>query len=127
MPVTYKIYAAKELIRTTCTGNLNPEEVAEHFQTLARDPERPDRLNVLLDLSEVTSLPETQNLRQVGGQIEELLGSVRFGALAIVARNDAMFGMMRMFEVLAREYFIVTHVFRSVAEAEAWLEVSRTP
>lgn len=122
MPVTYRIDPAKKLIRTTCVGNVSPKEVADHFRELERDPNRPDRLNVLLDLCEATSLPETQDLREVSQQVNELQRSLRFDACAIVACNDALFGMMRMFEVLAREYFGATHVFRSVAEAEAWLE-----
>jgi hypothetical protein len=122
MPVTYKINSAKRLIRTTCTGKVNPEEVANHFRELERDPNRPDRLNVLLDLSEVTSLPETPDLRMVRHQLEKLTRSVQFQACAIVACDDALFGMMRMFEVFAREHFVVTHVFRLMAEAEAWLE-----
>jgi hypothetical protein len=122
MPVTYKIDPAKKLIRTTCIGDVNPEEVADHFRVLGRDPSRPDRLNVLLDLSEVTSLPDTQDLRMVRHQLRNLLHSLQFGACAIVAATDALFGMMRMFEVFAREYFVVTRVFRVVTEAEAWLE-----
>lgn len=122
MPVTYKIYPEKKLIRTTCTGDVNPKDVADHFRELERDPNRPDRLNVLLDLSEVTSLPEAPNLRVVSHQIKEITRNVRFEACAIVACDDVLFGMMRMFEVFAREYFVATHVFRVMAEAEAWLE-----
>jgi hypothetical protein len=122
MPVTYDIYPAKKLIRTRCTGDLNPEEITAHFRELERDPNRPDRLNVLLDLSEVTSLPEAPDLRVVSHQIKELIPCVRFQACAIVACNEALFGTMRMFEVFAREYFVATHVFRVLGEAEAWLE-----
>ncbi len=122
MPVTYEIYPAKKLIRTRCTGDLNPEEITAHFRELERDPNRPDRLNVLLDLSEVTSLPEAPDLRVVTSQIKKLVPGVQFEACAVVACNDALFGMMRMFEVFAREYFVVTCIFRVVAEAEAWLE-----
>jgi hypothetical protein len=122
MPVTYKIYPDKKLIRTRCTGDVNPKEVADHFRELERDPNRPDRLNVLLDLSEVTSVPEAPDLRVVSHQIKELIPGVRFEVCAIVAPNEVLFGMMRMFEVFAREYFVATRVFRVVAEAEAWLE-----
>jgi hypothetical protein len=126
MPVTYEIDPAKNLIRTKCTGDVNPEEVAAHFRNLSQDPNRPARLNVLLDLTEETSLPETQDLREVSHQLRALLGSVQFGACAIITCNQALFGMMRMFEVLAHECFAVTQVFRTVAEAEAWLELSES-
>jgi hypothetical protein len=121
MPVTYKIYPAERLIRTRCFGDVTPQEVADHFQELARDPNRPDRLNVLLDLTDETSLPETYQLRVVSGQIKELLRIIRFEALAIVASSWALFGMMRVFAVLAEDYFSAIRVFRTTAEAEAWL------
>jgi hypothetical protein len=121
MPVTYQIDLARNLIRTRCTGDVTPEEVANHFRELARDPNRPKRLSVLLDLSEETSLPEVGDLRGVSNQIREIEQSVQFGVCAIVAPDDALFGMMRMFEVLASEHFVATRVFRELAEAEEWL------
>ena len=42
-------------------------------------------------------------------------------ACAILACRDALFGMMRMFEVLAQDSFRVTRTFRTATEAEAWL------
>ena len=41
--------------------------------------------------------------------------------MVIVANRDAVFGMMRVFEVMAEEYFRVTRTFRVADEAEAWL------
>jgi hypothetical protein len=116
--------AAKHLIHTRCIGDVNPGEIADHFQELARDLNRPDWLNVLLDLTEETSLPETQDLREVSYQLGELLRNVRFGACAIIAPDDALFGMMRMFEVFTRDYFAVTRVFRQLSEAEKWLNAA---
>ena len=121
MPVTYQIDLAKNLIRTRCIGDVTPEEVAAHFRELSQDRNRPKHLNVLLDLTEETSLPEKEDLLGVSLHISDLFDSAQFGACAIVADNDALFGMMRMFEVLANEYFVVTHVFRELAEAESWL------
>jgi hypothetical protein len=36
-----------------------------------------------------------------------------------------MYGMTRMFEVLAQEQFVATHASRTVREAEAWLAEER--
>lgn len=122
MPVTYKIDYRKRLIHTRCIGDVNAKEVSEHFRELDRDPYRPKRLNVLLDLTEMTSLPETQELRGVNCDLRQVQGSLHFGACAIVTCNDALFGMMRMFQVLAEEYFVVTRVFEKTGEAQEWLK-----
>jgi hypothetical protein len=102
---------------------VNPEEIADHFRSLARNPHRPDGLNVLLDLSEESSPPETKDVREATHHMNKLLPDVCFGACAIVACSDALYGMMRMFEVCASKYFSVTRLFRGIAKAEEWLEL----
>ena len=129
MPVTYKIDTAGETIRTECTGDVTLEEVLGHFRALAKDPDCPPRLDVLLDLSQTTSVPRSEDLRDVVTEIERVRGNVRFGACAIVACTDALFGMLRMFEVYAEQHFRNTSVFRTLPEAEEWLaaQVLKSP
>jgi hypothetical protein len=127
MPVTYVIDQQEKLIRTRCIGNVVVGEVINHFRTLERDPECPDRLDVFLDLSETTSLPFTAEINAVAQEINRVRKKVRFGACAVLATADALFGMMRMFAVLAGSYFSDIQVFRSAPEAEAWLAAQRSP
>jgi hypothetical protein len=54
MPVKYQVDKANRIIRTRCTGPVTIEEVVGHFRVLERDPDCPDRVDVLLDLSEET-------------------------------------------------------------------------
>jgi hypothetical protein len=125
MPVTYQIDQANGIIRTKCTGAVTIEEVLNHFRELERDPKCPERLDVLLDLSEQTSVPNQRNVQDVAFEIARVRGRIQFGICAIVASTDALFGMLRMFEVLAEEFFDKSHVFRSISEAEAWLASER--
>lgn len=125
MPVTYKIDKTNRLIRTRCFGEVTVEEVLEHFRLLGLDPDCPDRVDVLLDSSEQTTVPEKENLRQVANAIAKIRGRVQFGTLAIVASSNVLFGMLRMFEVFAEEYFTESCVFHTLGEAEAWLAMRR--
>jgi hypothetical protein len=121
MPVTYAIDAATGIIRTQCVGNVKFAEVIGHFRELERDPACPARLDVLLDLSRMDVLPESDQLKAVAKEMGRVSGRVQFGICAIVASRDAVFGVSRMFEVLAEDQFRTTNVFRSVKEAEDWL------
>lgn len=121
MPIHYRIDPERRRIWTTCIGDVNPKEISQHFRDLARDPNRPDRLNVLLDLTEMTSLPETPQLRAVTNDLKRYQPDMQFDACAIVASRNVLFGMMRMFQALARNSFTTTQVFRTAGEAEAWL------
>jgi hypothetical protein len=126
MPVTYRIDAARKLIRTTCSSPLSFEEVINHFRELARDPACVGYLDVLLDVSGADALPEGGQIVAIKTELSAIRDKVQFGTCAIVATRDAMFGMMRMFEALARPYFLATRVFRAGPDAEAWLVLQQT-
>jgi len=126
MPVTYVINAQERLIRTRCVGNVVVSEVINHFRTLEHDPNCPDHLDVFLDVSETTSLPFTPEITSVAQEINRVTKRVRFNFCAVVATGDALFGMMRMFAVLAGAYFTEIRVFRAASEAEAWLAAQRS-
>lgn len=125
MPITYRIEQSKQLIHTRCSGPVVLEEVRQHFVTLSQDRDCPPQLDVLLDLSEMTTLPESDELRTVASDIAHLRPQIQFGICAIVASRSPLFGMARMFEVFAEGYFSATGVFRTEAEAVDWLEVQR--
>jgi hypothetical protein len=98
-------------------------EVLDHFRALERDSECLNRLNVLLDMSEVTSVPESEQLRDVSDQIGRIREKVQFEYCAIVALTDVLYGMARMFAVFAEEWFGEISVFRALDEAEVWLSL----
>ena len=122
MPITYQIDADKRTIRTKAVGQVTLQEVIDHFRTLEQDPQCPERTDVFLDLSEVDSLPAAPQISSVVDELKRVRAKVRFDACAIVASRTALFGMMRMFEVLAEDFFRVTRTFRIATEAEICLE-----
>ena len=126
MPVTYTIDVEGKLIRTTCTNPLTLPDVLGHFRALWADPAFSAGLDVLLDVSAADSLPDRAQLGTVTAELGTLFGRTKFGACAIVASRDAMFGMMRIFEVFAARYFRAIRVFRELAEAEQWLHSQRS-
>jgi hypothetical protein len=126
MPVTYRLDSGKGVIETRCAGAVTLDEVLRHFRDLEGDPALPARLDVLLDLEQLTSVPESGQLRRVTLEMERLKEQLRFGACAIVASRDVLFGMSRMFEVFASDLFALTHVFRKREEAERWLAGARS-
>lgn len=127
MPVKYNIDHERGLIRTVCSGYVTFAEVLDHFVNLRADASVPDRLDVLLNLTEVTSVPETEQLRNVAAELGELRTIVRWGLLGIVSAQPLIFGMSRVFEAFVEEYFEGTRVFHRVEDAEAWIASNRSP
>jgi hypothetical protein len=121
VPITYEIDGGRRLIHTRCVGATTFAEVMDHFRALRSDPAVPGRMNVLLDLSDQTSVPDSGQIKAVAVETGKLRDMVRWGALAVVAHSDVLFGMSRMLEVMAEPHFTTTRVFRERAPAEAWL------
>jgi hypothetical protein len=126
VPVSYTIDKEAGLIRTRCEGNVTLAEVLNHFQVLKDDPERPNHLDVFLDLREMTSSPTADQIREASRGPRFLGGLVKFGFCAIVVDRDVIYGMSRMWAVFVEQMFTEVVVFRSVAEAEIWLKQCRT-
>jgi hypothetical protein len=125
MPITFRINEEESLIRTAGFGYVTPAEVTAHFSELSRVWPRGMKLDVLLDLSGCTSLPEISQLRDVVAQIQVLGGRKRFGVCAIVASRELLYGLLRVFELLANQRFAAVRVFRSVPAAIVWLHDNR--
>ena len=127
MPVTYQIDSENAFIETHCKGEVTLDEVLDHFRQLDAEPSLPKRLDVLLDLNGMTSLPERDELLEVTRAVERLKTKVQWGACAIVASRDALFGMIRIFEVFAEKLFSDIRVFRNRKDAKQWITDNRTP
>ena len=121
MPVIYQIDGGDRLIRTRCIGDVTFAEVVDHFRALQGDPDFAGAIDVLLDLSELSSIPTSNQIRSISVEIEGIRSKAQFGACAVVATREVVYGMSRMFEAVAAEGFRRMHVFRRVEEAEDWL------
>jgi len=122
MAVVYQIDQGRQRIHTRCVGEVTLEAVQEHFTVLSQDPACPDFLDVVLDLTEMTNLPSSEELGAVTVELARVAPRVRFRHCAIVASQPALFGMARMFEVFAETYFVATRVCRTLADGERWLD-----
>ncbi len=127
MPVLYEIDQARGLIHTRCVGPVTVGEMVSHILSLEHDPACPHRLDVLVDTSEATTVPDTRQLHEIDFALGQVRDRVRFDACAVVAPSDALYGVARMLEVLAGGHFRAMRAFREYDEAETWLLAQLTP
>jgi len=83
MPVTYMLDRDAEFIETQCVDDVTLEEVLDHFRELEADPALPKRLDVFLDLERMTSIPSSDQLRDVAFAVDRLKIKIEWGACAI--------------------------------------------
>lgn len=127
MPIEYKIDVPLALIMTRCVGHITVGDVLQHFRELARVWPNVDRLDVLLDLTELTSLPTVIELEKVAAEISTQIGQHRFGRCAVVTDRDLLRDSMHMFEVLVNRFFDEIRVFRTLEGAVEWLSPKPNP
>lgn len=118
MPTHYELNRAKGIVRSWATGVLTEDESRAHYKKLAADPEFDSSFDQICDLTDVTDLEASRSFLQ-----ELAMKSVfsENSRRAFVAPSDLHFGLARMLQVFCDIEGSEVGVFRTIAEAEAWL------
>lgn len=123
MPITYHLDVARRHIIGTATGTVTYADLAAHLEM--EQSEHALGFTELLDCRDATTTITTAEIRQLAEALEKLARREPLGATAVVATNDALFGMLRMYDALT-EQIRPLRIFRRLADAEQWL-ASVTP
>ncbi len=126
MPITFDLDRVARSIRTRCVGNVTFDEVMDHFRELGDLKPLPEGLDVLLDLTEMASLPAGTQMRGVASGVTRIDSIAEWGCWAVVTDRDALYGMVRMLRVFLEGQVRDFGVFRDLAEAERWLAAQRS-
>ncbi|MDH4070278.1 MAG: hypothetical protein OEV30_07625 [Ignavibacteria bacterium] len=121
MPIPCQIDPQYSVLHAKCVGVVTLEEILRHIADLAENNSGFNKLDLLLDISDLETIPDTTEIASIVNRIEDLRSEFSFGACAIVAGSDALFGIARMFTVLAEQQFRLARVFRDFLQAEFWL------
>jgi hypothetical protein len=110
------------LVNVRLAGAATRDDLVSTVAALLADPHITPDFSTLIDLREVTSVDAVS-----GGVVREL-AAMRHQAVArcaFVAPNPAVFGLARMFASYreARDGAERSGVFRTISDAEAWLQV----
>jgi hypothetical protein len=118
MPARYRIDPERRMILSTGTGVMTDEDLRDHQRRLRSDPAFDRSFDQLWDLQEVTLVEVTSaTLRELAQARSFDPGTKR----AVVAPEDVVYGMARMFQTLHDEAPEELNVFRTLEEAKDWL------
>jgi hypothetical protein len=119
MPATNLVCAPYRLVISTCYGELTAPELKSATVDLRRHPEFHPGFRQLIDLSHVVKLNlDFRDLYQLKHSDDPFSNE---GKRAVFAPNDVSFGMSRMYQLILNAAHF--EVFRSLADALAWLEL----
>lgn len=122
MPVTYEMDVARRRILMTARGVIAMADFMENRLRLRADPRRTLDMDVLVDLSQASTFhvttPEVWALAWERDPSPVAQGT----RVAVVAPAPEAFGLSRLYEqARGGRASEVIQVFRTLAEAEAWL------
>ncbi len=124
MPSNYILDPPHQLVRSRAWGVLTELESHEHYRRLKADPAFDPSFRQLCDLRDVTDLQaSTAHLQDLAAQRVFATGARR----AFVAPTDLYFGLARMLQAFCDIEGSTIGVFRTMAEAEEWLELQIPP
>jgi len=119
MSISFRIDPQLGVIFTVCSNQVTDAEVLNYLRALSQDAGYSPVYSHLIDCTQVTSFDVSADLtRSVAGK---KLFSSR-SKCAIVAPQDYIYGMARMFELQHRG---CVHVFRDLDDARKWLAVEK--
>jgi len=124
MPTDYTIDPVRRLVISRAYGILTQAESSGLYDALESDPEFDPAFRQICDLTDVTDLhASADHLRALA----EDLAFRRTSRRAFVAPSDFFYGLARMLETYIELEGGDVGVFRTLAEAEAWLAEAGPP
>jgi hypothetical protein len=120
MGMRYLIDPVRRLVRVRAWGTITTADLQDFTSRLMADSQFNGDFSSLTDLSEATGVSVDQGELKATAWMQLYNPGVR---RAIVAPSDLMFGMGRMYATHAEREGQDVRVFRTLAEAEAWLEL----
>jgi hypothetical protein len=127
MPYTIEYVDQGRGVRSVGSGVVTGDEIRGALEAVVRGaPARAPTLRyAVVDLSGVTDLRVTpKDVRVIATEDRALQAVTPGGVVAIIAPEDHVFGMARMWETLVEDGW-ETHVFRTAAEADGWSPLQR--
>jgi hypothetical protein len=125
MPLTFSIDARERIIRSHGTGVLTTADLYEYFAATRAHPQFDPSMNRLMDLTEITQLPSSDDVRAMAA-FARTKAPVDSARMAIIASSDLAFGVSMMFKAFVG-YGDRLLVVRDEAEAVRWLRDGQAP
>lgn len=125
MPFTYRIDSERGVVYATATGTVTDDDVTKLKADIAADPAFRPGMVELSDLRGIEDLQVSpEGISRFAMMDQQHADDQADFKLALVANEDLVYGMARMYQMSTGPNPQQVSVFRSVEEAEAWLGIT---
>jgi len=120
MPIHYSIDPGRRRLMTRADGVVTFHDINAHLD--AEQKNRDLNRAELIDARGATTDVTAEQVRRLVRRAADMLRVVELGPTAIVTNNDVVYGMARMYSILAEGVGANTEVFRDMESATRWLD-----
>lgn len=118
MSIRYKIIHEKKLVYVLGENKITPEDLFQHWETLARDPLYVAPMKKLIDYRKCDRFgPSSEHIAEYLGKKVKLLEKFKGETSVVIVNNDLDFGTSRMFGAHLGMHGLEMHVVRSLGAA----------
>lgn len=122
MPFSFHLDPRHDTILIRGVGTLSLDDALLLLDDLTAAGPQISGKNGIIDATNATDTQMTfDSIRRVSDRVTQMSDLFRSTRWAVIAPNDALFGVARMYETLRSGGPFEVRVFRSASEAEAWV------
>jgi hypothetical protein len=124
MPMNYAIDREAGVVRLRCWGILTNEEMLDCVERMHGDSARSPGMPSLVDCRDIEHMRVTPTGMQAAAHLEQALvdPAQEPWVIAVIAPQDDVFWLGRLYEALRAGSPATVRVFRSAADAEDWMQ-----
>ena len=123
MPIRYSIDRIHHRLMTHADGIVTFHDINAHLDLEQRN--RDLNRSELIDARGATTDITSDQVRRLVRRAADMLRLGNLGPTAIVTTDDVVYGMARMYSILAEGVGAAAEVFRDMESATSWLERMR--
>ncbi len=122
MSLQFEIDVASHLVNVTGVSETSVGEIREAVEAMVEDPRFDREMQVLGDFREMRWIPSTQEVKDLA----KFIGTIQKNhhpRTALVVSNELLYGVARIFSLLAKTKGYRARPFKDLSTARAWLEL----
>ena len=124
MPIKYWIEKDHRRIRAVVSEDITVDDVFTAIKGATEDADFEPGFDVLSDHTEVVAPLTTKQAEQMSSYLSSLSKVMAHSRWAVITKNPASYGMMRMLWVFLEEVPMELKIFETMEEAYKWLSQS---
>lgn len=124
MPYKIDFFGDADLVTVRLTGKVSLPEIKTMLDEIPGKPWFRKGLKMIVDARKCTTDMRGKDIEALAAHAKRLDADWGETKWAVLAQDDLVYGLARVYMAVTADFNVDTHVFRTVPEADHWLNLS---